>query len=227
MRRQTRARRSGAMVAAVAALAIAAAITAIPAPTTASETLEATDSDTGIGFFTAFSWQAMSVTLNRDERATPVPESFRYDEWGHGFDLVLGYGFSRQFECEFGGAVTVFDAVPASSHVFALDARITGYVPVRPDWRLHPVLLGGVGVTAFGWVSDEFTDRLYLTGRGDLGGGLRYRASPRVTLRAEFVYSMHDVERELLDPENNDGELRHVDGSAFTRTVRVGMIWDF
>ncbi|MCP3859181.1 MAG: porin family protein, partial [Phycisphaeraceae bacterium] len=180
------------------------------------------------GFYLALSGQAVNVTFNPDDRATPVPDDFRYDEWGGGTDLAIGYAFSPIFSWELGGSASVFDAHPKNTNVVSLDARITGYLSFLPEWRVHPVLIGGVGVSAFGWFGDDFTDRLYASGRGDLGAGLRFRVSRRFVVRADFIYSTHDVEREVLDLEDEgDADLRHVDGSAFSRTVRVGLAWDF
>ncbi len=184
------------------------------------------DDRSDCGFYLGVALVGTSFTLDLDERATPTVHGFEFDEHGAGMEIFCGAMFSPRFRLEFGGSATMHDADPGDAQVAIVGARITGYVPLIPGRRLEPSILAGLGASGVAFAGDDFEDRFYGGLRGDLGVGLRLRLSRHQFLQAHFLHSIHDVEREFLEGDD-DTDIRHVGGTAWTRTLFLGGGWDF
>ena len=109
---------------------------------------------------------------------------------------------------------------------------------VRGIPGLPTAVAGMVGITERGPIDravlcssfEEFQDRFYASFRGDVGAGLRTRLNRHQFVQMSFLYAIHDVVRELIgtEPENEDDvDIRHIGGEAWTRSFWIGWGWDF
>lgn len=220
------------------ALMLAAGPAAGPAGAKVAETNTATvfaeplpggDEGPDRGFYLGFALLGSSLTLDLDDRVTPMAPEFQFDCLGAGGELFCGIMFGPRFRLEFGGGGAVHDASPGDAKVVEAGARITGYVPLVPGRQVEPSLLAGLAATMVVFSGEEFEDRVYASASGDLGAGVRIRVTRHQFLQMSYLFSHHDVEREIIDIEGDDDDvdIRHVGGRGWSRTLRFGWGWDF
>ncbi len=181
------------------------------------------------GFQLGLGWGVSEVTVDLDNRVLLPGDEQDFDSFSQGPDLVCGYGFGPHFRTEFTFHIGKHDSPSTVLDTYTGGLRFDGVITLLPDAPLQPELIAGMGWFGLIYDNDQTADYFYAMLQGSLGGGLRWRMSDRWSVNGSYVFSILDVEREIvgdLDSEQ-DGDLRFVGGDGHLHRVAVRMVYDF
>ena len=76
---------------------------------------------------------------------------------------------------------------------------------------------------------EDSSDYFYAMLQGSIGAGLRWRVDDHWSLDAQYVFSILDVEREIVGDLDSDeeGDLRFVGGDGHRHRIALRMVYDF
>jgi len=207
----------------IAALALAAALL-LAGAARAGE-----DRQFNRGFQLGVGWGVSDLTVDLDDRVL-LPESEQeFDSFSHGPDLICGYGFGPYFRTEFTVHIGEHDSPGTALRTYNGGLRFDGVFTLLPKARLQPELLAGMGWYGLIYDSEESSDYFYAMLQGSFGAGLRWRIGDHWALGGQYVFSILDVEREIVGDLDSDeeGDLRFVGGDGHLHRIALRMVYDF
>lgn len=181
------------------------------------------------GLQLGWGWGASRLDLDLDGRELLPADQRSFDAWANGVDLICGIGFGPNFRTEFTVYFESHDSPTTDYNTYCGGIRFDGVFTLKSEWVVQPELIAGMGWGGLIYETDETPDHIYGWLQGNMGAGARWRLGDRWSLDGQYVYSILDVERELIsdiDGEDEE-ETRFVGGDGRLHRVSLRLVYDF